>query len=68
MKISVACFVFLFRIIDPQNAGGVKFVNIVQNFDGQAILKLDLISQFYFVISEKAFIKSYIHITYVTKI
>ena len=27
-------------MLDPQNGGGVKFVNIAENFDGQAILKL----------------------------
>ena len=33
-------FFFLCRMIGPQNGGGVKFVNIAENFDGQAILKL----------------------------
>ena len=38
LKKYVACF--LCRMIGPQNGGGVKFVNIAENFDGQAILKL----------------------------
>ena len=33
---------FLFRIAVLQNGGGVKFVNFLQMFDGQAILKLRL--------------------------
>ena len=38
-KKSATCF-FLCRMIDPQIGGGVKFVNISENFDGQAMLKL----------------------------
>ena len=36
----LCCYFLLFKMIDPQNGSGVKFVNIMDNVDCQAVWNL----------------------------